>query len=85
LILLTLPETSQNVQEDPRIDSWISNFFLMVAGRLDSESGVMTMRLTIQRRRRKTTIWLEIGDVVLTVEFPKELGNYRNLTLANSK
>jgi len=32
------------------------------------------MRLTIQRRRRRTNIRLEIGDLVLTVEFPLNLG-----------
>jgi hypothetical protein len=29
------------------------------------------MRLTIQRRRRRTSIRLEIGRLALTVEFPK--------------
>lgn len=29
------------------------------------------MRLTLMRRRRRTSIRLEIGDLVLTVEFPK--------------
>ena len=30
------------------------------------------MRLTITRRRRRTSIRLEIGDLVLSVEFPKK-------------
>jgi len=29
------------------------------------------MILRIQRRRRRTSIRLEIGDLVLTVEFPR--------------
>jgi hypothetical protein len=29
------------------------------------------MKVTIQRRRRRTSIRLEMGDLVLTVEFPK--------------
>ena len=29
------------------------------------------MKFTIQRRRRRTIIRLEIGDMVLTVELPK--------------
>jgi hypothetical protein len=32
------------------------------------EGGVM--KITIQRERRRTTIRVEIGDVVLTVELP---------------
>lgn len=30
------------------------------------------MKLIVTRRRRRTTIQLEIGDVVLTVEFPRK-------------
>jgi hypothetical protein len=30
------------------------------------------MRVQIQRRRRRITIRLQIGDVILTVELPKQ-------------
>jgi hypothetical protein len=29
------------------------------------------MKFTIQRRRRRITIRVEVGDVILTVELPK--------------
>lgn len=47
--------------------------------------GKGSMKLTIQRRRRRTSIRLEIGDLVLTVEFPIKTGTFCNFALENSK
>jgi hypothetical protein len=49
----------------------ISRPFLIAVGRLNIRKEI-TMKLTVKRQRSGITIRLEIGDVILTVELPKQ-------------